>query len=145
MGLHRQSAHDYRHLAQVLTHSEWSGYEHTPLTQITRARRRIRFEYIRTAAGREYWSLPVNLSAPDMTPGEPAPYDTRLIPRTVSGSQVIIRSPSSATVPFMMEEPNLPPAHYPQSRTADLPPPPLELMEGLETQGSSGTPMSQHS
>ena len=142
MGLHRQSAHDYRHLAHVLTHSEWSGYEYTPLTQISRTKRRIRFEYIKTAAGREYWSLPVDLSTPDIIPGEPATYDSRLIPRTISGSQVIIRPPSSATIPFMMEDPLTAGAHCLQRRTEQFPPPPLELMEGLESQSSTASHMS---
>ena len=142
MGLHRQSAHDYRHLAQVLTHSEWSGYEYTPLTQISRTRRRIRFEYIKTAAGREYWSLPVDLSTPEIIPGEPATYDSRLIPRTISGSQVIIRPPSASTTPFMMEDPSTAGAHCLSSQIERFPPPPIELMEGLDSQSSTASHMS---
>ena len=83
-GIHRQTCYDYRNMAEVLTHSEWCGFEFTTLKQITSARRRIRFEYIRTASGREYWSLPINIATNTMQPGEPAKYSPLLNPRVTA-------------------------------------------------------------
>ena len=71
-------------MAEVLTHSEWSGFEFTNLKQITSARRRIRFEYIRTASGREYWSLPINIATNTMQPGNPATYSSHLQPKATA-------------------------------------------------------------
>ena len=83
-GIQRHTCYDYRNMAQVLTHSEWCGFEFTNLKHITSARRRIRFEYIRTASGREYWSLPINIDTNPMQPGEPAKYSPFLSPKTAA-------------------------------------------------------------
>ena len=116
-GLHRQTCYDYRNMAEVHTHSEWSGFEFTNLKQITSARCRIRFEYIRTASGREYWSLPINIATNTMQPGEPAKYSPHL-------------SPKAAVVPTPMVQ------DMSHDGSKDLPPP-AHGMEGVEPDDQS--------
>ena len=80
---------DYTGLAQVLIHSEWSGYEFLPLIQLPMQPCKIRFEYVKRPSGAEYWALPINIQPNIPTSFEVAQYDNNIVPMQLPGVEAL--------------------------------------------------------
>ena len=80
---------DYTGLAQVLIHSEWSGYEFLPLIQLPMQPCKIRFEYVKRPSGAEYWALPINVQPTIPTSFEVAQYDNNIVPMQLPGVEAL--------------------------------------------------------